>query len=311
MQSSLGVEYSELMQSGANGQTREFVRPKGFVSLAWKPDEDFDLNVKGERKVGQLDFGDFLSSVDIQNNNQSSGNAELVPEQTWILSSEINRKLGAWGAVKLAGEFQWIEDVVDGVPINASGEPVQNPIQNLGQIAGQGVGNIDTAWVASITGSGTLNFDPIGAKGLQLEFSYRYSDSELEDPLTGARRQISSSPKVNAGANLRWDIPETPWALAAGVDEGQSYANYRLDQVSQGWTAPSINFLWIENKDLFGVRVRLQVANLNDTSENFRREVYRSAGGGQARLRTNPIDFVEERYRTSGPSVRLNVSGTF
>jgi len=311
MQSSLGVEYSELMQSGANGQTREFLRPKGFVALAWKPDEDFDLNVKGERKVGQLDFGDFLSSVDIQNNNQSSGNAELVPEQAWILSSEINRKLGAWGAVKLAGEYQWIEDVVDGVPINASGQPVQNPIQNLGQIAGQGVGNVDKAWVASITGSGTLNFDPIGAKGLQLEFSYRYRDSELEDPLTGIPRQISSSPKVNAGANLRWDIPETPWALAAGVDEGQSYANYRLDQVSQGWTAPSINFLWIENKDLFGVRVRLQVTNLNDTSENFRREVYRSAGAGQARLRTNPIDYVEERYRTSGPNVRLNVSGTF
>jgi hypothetical protein len=124
LQSSLGVEYSELIQSGANGQTREFVRPKGFVSLAWKPDEDFDFNVKGERKVGQLDSGDFLSSVDIQNNNRSSGNAELVPEQAWILSSEINRKLRAWGAVKLAGEYHWIEDVVDRVRIGDNGRPV-------------------------------------------------------------------------------------------------------------------------------------------------------------------------------------------
>jgi len=59
------------------------------------------------------------------------------------------------------------------------------------------------------------------------------------------------------------------------------------------------------------MRVRVEAANLNDTSENFRREVYQSAGAGQARLRTNPTDFVEERYRTSGPTVRLNVSGTF
>lgn len=59
------------------------------------------------------------------------------------------------------------------------------------------------------------------------------------------------------------------------------------------------------------MRVQLQVAILSDTSENFRCAVYRSAGTGQGWLRTNPIDFVEERYRTSGPSVRLSVSGTF
>ena len=305
MQSSLGVEYSELMQTGANGQTREFVRPKGFVSVAWKPADDFDLSIKGERKVGQLDFGDFLSSVDIQNNNQSSGNAELVPEQAWVLSTELNHKLGPWGAVKLVGEYQWIEDVVDRVPINANGQPVQNPIQNLGQIAGQGVGNVDKAWAASITASGTINLDQIGAKGLQLEFNYRYRDSELDDPLTGIPRQISSSPKVTAFASLRWDVPDTPWTLVAGVEEFQNYANYRLDQISRGWQSPTLVFASIENKDVFGMKVRVQVANLNDSSENFKREVY------QGGLRTNPIDFVEERYRTFGPIARLNVSGTF
>jgi len=271
MQSSLGLEYSELMQTGANGQMREFVRPKGFVSLAWKPADDFDFNVKGERKVGQLDFDDFLSSVDIQDNNESSGNAELVPEQSWVISSEINRKLGPWGAVKLAGEYQWIEDVVDGVPINASGQPVQDPIQNPAQVVGQGVGNIDKAWAGSITASGTLNFDPIGAKGLQLEFSYRYRDSEVDDPLTGIARKISSSAKVNTFARLRWDIPETPWAVVAGIEERQNYANYRLDQVSQNWQAPSSNFFFLENKDVFGMRVRVEAANLNDTSEPERK----------------------------------------
>ncbi|HEX5008322.1 MAG TPA: TonB-dependent receptor plug domain-containing protein, partial [Hyphomonadaceae bacterium] len=85
LQSSLGVEYSELSQTGAGGLTREFVRPKGFVSLAWKVDQALDVNVKGERKVGQLDFGDFLSSVDLQDNNASAGNVDLVPEQSWIL----------------------------------------------------------------------------------------------------------------------------------------------------------------------------------------------------------------------------------
>jgi hypothetical protein len=311
MQGSLGVEYSELLQTGVNPKTREFVRPKGFVSLAWKPDDDFDLSIKGQRKVGQLDFGDFLSSVDIQNNNQSSGNAELVPEQAWILSSELNRQLGAWGAVKLAGEYASIEDVVDRVPIDANGQPVLDPLNNLASIAGSGVGNIDKAWASSITASGTINFDTIGAKGLQLEFSYRYRDSELDDPLTGEPRQISNYPKVTTVASLRWDIPDTSWTLVAGLEEYQNYANYRLDQVSRNWVAPSSNFFSIENKDVFGMKVRLQAVNLNDSSENFRREVYQAAGPGLPRLRINPVDFVEERYRTFGPIVRLNVSGTF
>jgi len=310
LQSSLGVEYSELSQQGAGGLTRAFVRPKGFVALVWKADATLDISFKGERKVGQLDFGDFLSSVDIQANNTSAGNVELVPEQSWSLSSELNKALGPWGALKAAGEYHFIEDVVDLVPIGALGQQVTN----LTDIRGQGVGNIDEAWASSLTVSGTIKFDEIGAKGLQTEFSWRYRDSRLEDPLTGEKRQISDYPKITATASLRWDIPGTPWTLVGGVEEYQNYANYRLDEVSREWTAPSVNFVSIENKDVFGMKVRLQAVNLNDTSENFRREVYQSADPNDAdspSLRTNPVDFTEERYRTFGPIIRLNVSGAF
>lgn len=307
LQSSLGVEYSELMQIGANGQTREFVRPKGFVSLVWNPEEDFDMNLKVEREVGQLDFDDFLASVDIQNNRESSGNAELVPEQEWELSAEINRKLGPWGAVKFTGHLSLIEDVVDQVPIGENGLPVSV----LADIRGQGVGNIDTAWAFSPALSGTINFDPIGAKGVQAEFNLRYRTSEVEDPLTGETREISGTLKMSGLLALRWDIPDTSWVIGGGIEERQDYARYRLDEVSRNWQDPSIIFASIENKDVLGMRVRLQAVNFNDTSENFKRDVYQSSGPDAPRLRTNPIDFVEERYRTFGPIVRLNVSGTF
>ena len=310
LQSSIGVEYSELSQTGAGGLTREFVRPKGFLALVWKIDDTLDASFKGERKVGQLDFGDFLSSVDIQNNNALSGNVELVPEQSWILSSELNKSLGPWGAVKLAAEYHRIEDVVDLVPINALGQPVSN----MADIRGEGVGNIDDAWASSITASGTIKFDEIGAKGLQAEFSWRYRNSEVDDPLTGEARQISNYPKITGNVALRWDIPGTPWTLVGGLEEYQNYANYRLGEVSREWNAPSVNFFSIENKDVFGMKVRLQAVNLNDTSENFKREVYQSADPNDPnspRLRTNPVAFSEEQYRTFGPIVRLWVSGTF
>jgi hypothetical protein len=149
---------------------------------------------------------------------------------------------------------------------------------------------------------------------LQLEFSVRYRDSSVEDPLTGEFRQISRYPKITNVGSVRWDIPDTNWTLVAGIEEFQNYANYRLDQISRNWNAPSTNFFSIENKDVFGMKVRLQLVNLNDTSENFKREVYQSANPSDPalpRLRTNPLDFIEERHRTFGPIIRLNVSGTF
>ncbi len=276
----------------------------------WKVDDTLDVSFKAERKVGQLDFGDFLSSVDIQNNNAFTGNVELVPDQSWILSSEVNKTLGPWGAVKLAGEYHRIEDVVDLVPIGAQGQQVSN----IADIRGEGVGNIDEAWASSITASGTIKFDPIGAKGVQAEFSWRYRNSELDDPLTGEARQIGNYPKITANVALRWDIPGTPWTLTGGLEEYQNYAFYRLSEVSRQWNAPSVNFFSIENKDVFGMKVRLQAVNLNDTSENFKREVYQSADPNDPdspRLRTNPLAFTDEQYRTFGPIVRLFVSGSF
>lgn len=290
LQSSIGVEYSELSQTGANGLTREFVRPKGFVSLAWRADENLDISVKGERRVGQLDFGDFLSSIDLQNENQSAGNVDLVPEQSWIASAEIAQKLGAWGAVKLSADYRLIEDVIDQIPFG---------------VDGSGVGNIDEATAWSIAGSGTINFDPIGATGLQFNFNWRYGDSEIDDPLTGVTREISFSDKLSGSMSLRWDIPHTPWAVLVGMEEYQDYPGYRLDQVSRSWAAPSINFFLVENKDVWGLRMRLEAVNLNDTSENFKREVYQ---GGR---RTNPLAFTEERHRTFGPIIRYSVSGSF
>ena len=280
------------------------MRPKGFVSLAWKPDNNFDASVKAERKVGQLRFGDFLSSVDLQNNASSGGNVDLVPQQSWILTTEINQKLGDWGAVKLAADYRLIEDVVDQKLIVRPA-----PLPPL-----SGVGNIGEATAWSVTGSGTINFDPIGAKGLQFNFNWRYNESEVNDPLTGIPREISYDGKLGGNMALRWDIPDTTWTIVGGVEENQQYPGYRLDQVSRNWAAPSINFFHIENKDVFGMKVRLQVVNFNDTSENSRREVFLPTDlndPNSPRLRTNPLDFTEERHRTFGPIVRLFVSGTF
>src|SRR3546814_20374191 len=83
-----------LSQSGEAGLTRKFVRPKGFVSLAWKASPLLDLSVKLEREVGQLDFFDFVASANVSGGTTDAGNVNLVPQQSWNLELEATRNLG-------------------------------------------------------------------------------------------------------------------------------------------------------------------------------------------------------------------------
>ena len=54
-----GAEHSTIAQSGVNGLTRSFLRPKGSLSLAWLPSANFDAALKIRRRVLQLSFYDF------------------------------------------------------------------------------------------------------------------------------------------------------------------------------------------------------------------------------------------------------------
>lgn len=68
-QGSIGVERSSLTQSGNAANSRDFVRPKGFANFSYAFSEKVIGRLEFERKVGQLDFFDFISDVDIEDNN--------------------------------------------------------------------------------------------------------------------------------------------------------------------------------------------------------------------------------------------------
>ena len=83
MQFTAGGESSTLKQTGANAVTRTFLRPKGSLSLAWAARAGLDVSLRLARRVGQLNFADFLASVNLGDDNQNAGNEELVPQQSW------------------------------------------------------------------------------------------------------------------------------------------------------------------------------------------------------------------------------------
>tara|TARA_R110000824_G_scaffold3762_9_gene18006 strand:- start:2197 stop:4272 length:2076 start_codon:yes stop_codon:yes gene_type:complete len=289
LQATLGGEYSKISQSGAAGQSRSFIRPKGSVSLAWKAQPGLDLSLKVERSVGQLNFFDFVESVDVSQNNGNAGNPGLVPPQSWRAELEATQKLGPWGSLTVNIYGEKFSDIVDSIPITATTEAR---------------GNLDSATSYGVGVVSSILFDPIGWTGAKLDFEGEVRKSSLRDPLTGNFRRIGDDKIFTYEATLRHDIPGSNWAWGAGLEDFRYSKFLRLDQVTRFHTGAPYSWIFVEHKDVFGLTVQANLGNLFGRSENFTRTAY-------ADRRDGPIAFVEDRSREFGLIYRLTVSGSF
>jgi hypothetical protein len=289
MKLSAGGEYSQLAQVGAGGTTRTFYRPKGELSAAWKVSPRADVNFKLARRVGQLNFFDFLASVDVNTDTETSANPDLVPEQSWDAEVEGVRNLGTFGSTTLRVYGRLIDDIIDYIPIGTSGE---SP------------GNLDSATVYGILSRSTLNLDRLGWTGARLDAEIQLQESRVDDPLTGEQRNISDSLLRAGSLGIRYDIPRSNWAAGADASYQINALSYRLTEVGRRWEGPVWGDFYIENKDVYGLTVRAGMYNLFSADSMWSRTVYTGR-------RTDPVAFVEERDRSIGPIFSFSVRGKF
>ncbi|ATW04075.1 hypothetical protein CHN51_11450 [Sphingorhabdus sp. YGSMI21] len=304
LQATLGGEYSKISQSGAAGQSRSFIRPKGSVSLAWRPQPALDISLKIDRSVGQLNFFDFVQSVDVSQNNGNAGNPELVPPQSWRAELEATQKLGPWGSLTVNIYGEKFSDIVDSIPITATTEAR---------------GNLDSATSYGVEMVTSILFDPIGWNGAKLDVEGELRKSSLRDPLTGIHRRISDDKIFTYEATLRHDIPGSNWAWGAGVEDFRYSDFLRLDQITRFRTGAPYSWIFVEHKNVFGLTVQANLGNLFGRSENFTRTAFGDLLGQPGDLdrgfmrgrRNGPVAFVEDRSREFGLIYRLTVSGSF
>ena len=290
LQLSGGVEYSKLAQTGSMGLTRTFWRPKGFASLAWTPHKGLDLSLKLARVVGQLSFGDFLARVDLDQGNGSAGNVNLVPPQSWELNFEAKKDLGAWGTSTLKLYGKRYQDYIEWIPLPGGVESR---------------GNIDKASIYGANWNSTFKLDPLGWKGAKIDADLTWENSSLRDPLTGETHQFSNEFNRVANVTLRHDIPNTDWAWGAGVNYNHVLPYYRMYEVGINYEGPAYTFVFLENKDVFGLDIRGQIFNATNGHAYFRRTVY------DAFRDTGSVIFNENARRKVGLIYSLSVKGKF
>jgi hypothetical protein len=285
-----GGEYSQIAQTGSNALSRTFQRPKGSLSIAWAPVAGLDINLEIARRVGQLDFGDFLASVNLTDDQENAGNNELRPQQNWDVTLEATKNFGEWGTATLTLFNEQIEDLVLIVPVPGGGEAR---------------GNIADARRYGASFSGRLELTPLGLRGAQLDLRVEIEDSQLTDPVDGFERRFDGNDPFQINVDFRHDVPETDFAWGVEFRDTERAPFYRVEEVLFDHSPSTFGAVFVEHKDVLGATVRLRVGNVFNANTTLLRTVYDGPRD------SSPVLFTEERRRKIGQVFNLSVAGSF
>ena len=301
-------EYSILSQSGDTNLEKEFFYPKPRLFVTWAPNPDNQVRFRIEREVGQLNFGDFVSSAQLSTGVVTAGNADLEPYKQWVAELAYERRFWSKGALVLTGRYYDITDVVDRIPVVdiatcplVGGVPdTTSPLCDVFS----GVGNIESGQNLEFAVNLTLPLDKVGLTGGRLRFAGTWRDSEVEDPTTGEERRITGQQPFSGEVNFTHDIPS--WKLTWGADAfiGWQEDYYGIDQIErvelETWYK-----LWAEWKFRPNWQLRVEAQNLAARDFIRDREVY----GGRRDL--FPLVFREHKALDFQPFIYFRLRRTW
>ncbi|MDI1328360.1 MAG: TonB-dependent receptor [Brevundimonas sp.] len=283
----LRVEASTITQSGDAEQEKSFFFPKPRVLATWTPMPNNQFRFRFERELGQLDFGDFAASSDLDEENVLGGNADLEPEQRWITEATYERRFWTDGIVSVGLRHDEIVDAIDVIPLDGG----------LSAVGNIGDGTLDQLAVNVL-----VPMDRYGFTGGRLGFRNTWNHTEVTDPTTGETRGISGVRPSQATFTIAQDINSWKLQWGGAYITKLSQTSYDPDQTS-GFRGADYFEVWAEYKPTATLSLRAQLNVWDDF------EVQRTVFADRTQAR--PVAFVENRYIDPRTFVSLRLRKTF
>lgn len=288
IQTSIGAEYSVIDVTTNDADSQSFFRPKGLANLSYKLDDTWTLRGQLERSVGQLNFGTFVSTVNLTAGTATSG-GNIVPTQTWEAELELQKQ----SDTGLSGRAKLFYDIVE--------DPIE---QILFEDGTQGPGNLDSnAKVYGVEGNLTWVLDDV-LKGLRLGVEGIVADSSIRDVVTDNRRALNGQLFWNYEVEARWDIDGTPFAIETEIEQGRRATRFRIDESTEDRIIRPGFEISVIHKDLFGMQWTAKVQNILDFEVRRERLIFDETRNG---------DFLQRETfgRTRGRRLSIEVTDTF
>jgi outer membrane receptor protein involved in Fe transport len=284
VEAGLRYESSQISSRGDTSlqKTLHFIKPR--ASVTWSPRPTTQVRVRLEREVGQLNFDDFVASANFTGAGVTSGNPDIEPQQAWVGEVSVEQRFWGGAAAVLTYRRSELSDVIDRGP---------DPSGAFDSPANIGSGTKDE-WVANLT----LPLDRVRIRGGQLKGQVSWRDSEVRDPTTGEKREISRLRPVDWEATFSQDVPD--WRMTWGVDAygGWRETSYRFNAIDtiklKTFVRPFVE--WRAQPDLV---VRAEIGNATSRGLRRTRQVFdgvRTAGEAPLRIEDRDYQFGRMYY---------------
>ncbi|MBJ7483649.1 TonB-dependent siderophore receptor [Brevundimonas sp.] len=286
LEAGLRLEGSTISQSGDANQEKSFFFAKPRFLATWTPMANNQLRFRFERELGQLDFGDFAASAELDDGTVFGGNVDLEPEQRWISELAYERRFWGEGIVSIGYRHDEIIDVIDRLPLPGGLSAT---------------GNIGDGTLDQLSLNVVIPLDRLKIPGGRFTFRNDWNKTSVTDPTTGEDRPISGVRASQANVAFQQDI--TSWKIQYGIAwlPRLHQASYDPDQTNS-FRGANYFESFIEYKPTPTLSLRAQLNIWNDFTTH--REVY-------ATRTPRTIAFTEDREIDPNTFVSLRLRKTF
>jgi outer membrane receptor protein involved in Fe transport len=272
-------------------KTLYFAKPR--FAATWAPTDSTQLRFRFERVVGQLNFDDFIAESELATGVVTAGNPDLDPEQAWVTEAAIEQRFWGDGAIVLTIRHSALTDVIDRAPVFAPGGRVFDGPSNIGD------GTKDEL-IADLT----LPLAKFGLKGGLLKGNLTWRESEVTDPTTGQKREISKLRPLEWEATFSQDLPR--WNTTFGVEAYSAWREtyYRYNEIRTDKLKTFVK-PFVEYRPRPDVVIRAEIQNVTERGFRHTRQVY---GGPRS---TSPLLYTDDRDIQFGRMYWIRVRKTF
>lgn len=302
-------ELSRISQSGDVSSARSFRYLKPRLLVTWRPAEDHQLRFLAVREVGQLNFGDYVSSVEFQFSGVNAGNPQLRPDTAWLVEAAAEHSFWNRGALTVAARHREISHARDRVPIFhipscdvVDGRPVVGfPTCD---VVFDGPGNIGDGWSRELQVTLALPLDRFGIRRALVRGDTRLRWSRVTDPTTGERRRLSGQYPWHMTASFTHDVPRLRLSWGVDVILPHHFTTYHVAEVRRT-EYDAVVMAHVEHRLTPRTSIRFTINNASRYGYHQTRSVY---DGNRA---SGPLLFDEDRDLAMERNFQLRLRHSF
>lgn len=258
--SGLTFELSDLNQKGVDvdsSRSLNYIKPT--FEAFYKPTTSDRAWVSIRRDVTQLDFLEFISTIQADDRELEAGNPRLVPEKSWDIETGWEHKLpNAGGFLSARGYYRDVTDVRGKVAFNAF---VSQP------------GNIGPGREFGGELEASLKLNALGLWDGTLTSTYLRRDTRVTDPFNGGKRRFAGKAPYEMSVNYRHELKPLNTQLAFLFSKVGKVFDYDLDDTEKSGDTLSFSIFadttWREE-----LSFHFEVGNILNRKSRRERSVY-------------------------------------